>query len=607
MNLQRLQSSRKFSGADALALAAVAALFVVLLGASWRKWLHPIVDHGREINLPTRILAGEALYRDVQFLYGPFAPHFNALLYRLFGIRLSVLHASGVACAGLMTLMLYWLARRLMNPWEAAAATGLALIVCAFHPGGNYVQPYTYSALYGEVFALASLGAVAVYLRCGRANRLFWAGVLAGMAAISKWELSLAAVAAACAALALDSFSARRPLWRKAAVFAAPAALIIAGAFALALRRVAWRQLLDDNHVFFTSVPPQLIYFNRIVSGLNWPRSSLLYSLSGLGVAAWWVGASALVGAAGSWRSQNEWRGGVKRAVILLLLGTAWWGLIQSRWNYQGGATPFSAAAILLPLVALSVGWRVWRARAEKATVAFEERLLLVISVFGFVSILRVLLNVSMDSPYTPFMLPVVFIAYLALLFRYAPGFFAGEGRVRVNIRRAALAFVALALFQLAYRTINVYRARYTYPIQTARGEFITDPPLGRLFSGALRYAQEHTSPGEYVAGQPQLTALNFFAERPYPLREEVNNPGLLQNDDDAIMRLKARRVRLIFLCNLYTPDFIDGYFGVDYNQKLMGWIRGNCRPEARFDSEGTHGAEYEGTGLSIVAYRCNP
>src|SRR5262249_5730071 len=154
------------------------------------------------------------------------------------------------------------------------------------------------------------------------------------------------------------------------------------------------------------------------------------------------------------------------------------------------------------------------------------ERFLLVIAVFGFVSILRVILNVTTSGPYTPFFLPIVIVTYLALLFRYAPGFFARQDGLRINIKRAALALVALAVIRTAYDLIDIYRTGYTLPVQTPRGEFITEPHLGRPFTDALRYARELTSPGEYVVSLPQLTAINFFADRPYPLREEIVLPG---------------------------------------------------------------------------------
>ncbi len=231
---------------------------------------------------------------------------------------------------------------------------------------------------------------------------------------------------------------------------------------------------------------------------------------------------------------------------------------------------------------------------------------MLVIAVFGFVSIFRAILNVVMNGPYTPFFLPIVIVAYLALLFRYAPRFFARQEGLQINIKRVALALVAVAVVRVAYDSIGIYRADYTFPVRTPRGEFITTPHLGRPFAEALRYAQEHTLPGEYVVSLTQLTAINFFGDRPYPLREEIILPGLLKNEPDAIERIKSRHVRTILLCNLDTSDFRDRSFGIDYNRKLMGWIKENCRPEAGFDNEGRHGAE-DGGKAFIVAYKCNP
>src|SRR5262247_1070584 len=89
---------------DTRALLAIASLFVFMLAATWHRWTRPIIDHGREMHLPQRLLSGERLYTDILYYYGPFPPYFNALLYRLFGIHLSVLHASGIICATLILL-----------------------------------------------------------------------------------------------------------------------------------------------------------------------------------------------------------------------------------------------------------------------------------------------------------------------------------------------------------------------------------------------------------------------------------------------------------------------------------------------------------------------
>src|SRR5262249_17483876 len=267
--------------------SAIIFLFIAMLAASWQRWTQPLIDHGREMNLPARILAGERLYNDVQFLYGPFAPHFNALLYRVFGIHLSVLKASGAVCAILILLMTYRLARTLMSDWESFLAAGLALVLCALKSTANYIQPYAYAALYGLVFTLGSLVATVSYikLRAERglseqslqaesignippegctpntkagnlplegstlSARLVLAGALAGLSLISKPEIALAGLAAGFAALIVESIAESKPLWLGAAAFSAPVVLITTVTYAVILRRTPLRVLLEDNHV----------------------------------------------------------------------------------------------------------------------------------------------------------------------------------------------------------------------------------------------------------------------------------------------------------------------------------------------------------------------
>ena len=91
---------------DSIAGAALVALFVLMLVATWHRWTNPVVDHGREMNVPARVLAGERLYTDVFLHYGPFATYFNAFLCHLFGITLGTLHASGIVCAASILAMI---------------------------------------------------------------------------------------------------------------------------------------------------------------------------------------------------------------------------------------------------------------------------------------------------------------------------------------------------------------------------------------------------------------------------------------------------------------------------------------------------------------------
>jgi hypothetical protein len=87
--------------------SAIALIFAAMLAVSWQRWISPITDSGREMDLPLRLMNGELLYRDVHYLYPPFSPYFNSLLYRIFGAHLYVLQASGAICAVLVVLICY--------------------------------------------------------------------------------------------------------------------------------------------------------------------------------------------------------------------------------------------------------------------------------------------------------------------------------------------------------------------------------------------------------------------------------------------------------------------------------------------------------------------
>lgn len=607
--------ARAVAREDRFALLALAVLFAAMLAASWQRWTQPLLDHGREMNLPTRILAGEQLYSGVQFLYGPFAPHFNALLYRIFGIHLATLKVSGAICALLILLMIYWLSRRLMSVWEATLATGLVLVICAIKSTANYIQPYAYAALYGFVFAVASLVCTVRFVQNREQKMMAWAGVFAGLSLISKPEIALAAWAAAGIALLTESVSARKPFAREALYFILPVAVIFAAAYGFILSHVPLEVLLRDNHVLFTNMPPQLIYFNRHISGLAKMPTSLWFTLTGIAIFGIWAGASAVIGAVISAFRRDKggrregWGYALKVSGLVLLIAAVWREAAIKFLKVPDDVTPFASAIIVLPLVIGALGWRVWKTRKADQPIPVEQRILIVLAVFSLFSVLRALLNVTTTGPYTPFFIPALIVVYLYLLFRAAPAFLAPELAVRAMAQRVLMCLVALLVIGLAVNSAIRFRKINTFEVSSARGSFVTVPEIGQPLAAAIRYAEEHTRPGEYVLALPVATTINFMAARPYPLREEIVHPGFLTDEKEieAIERIKSRQVPLVLVANQITAEFRDRVFGADYNQELMRWITENYHLVARFETPRRQGANFSNEPFFILAYERNP
>jgi 4-amino-4-deoxy-L-arabinose transferase-like glycosyltransferase len=575
---------------------------ILMLAASWQRWTQPIIDHGREMNLPARILAGEQLYRDVQFLYGPFAPYFNAGLYAIFGVKLSVLHTAGALCAAIVLLMVYWLSRQLMGTAEAALATALVLVFCALKATANYVSPYAYATLYSLIFALAALIFALKYWRDGRRIWIFWAGAGVGLSIISKWELALAGGGAALVAIVLRSLVRRRFLWREILIFTAPMAAISAGTYAFILSRVPWRTLLEDNHILFSSMPPQLIYFNQQISGMaEWPKS-LWSTLSGVGLLLLWAGAITFVGALLALKKEPEWRGVAKQGLLLILTGGGFWLVMRLLFDLEGNATLLTGMPIVLPLlivILLIQSYRLWRTGNE---ITFSAGALMIIAVFAQASILRFFLNVKVTGPYVPFFIPMLLLVSAWLLLSWLPQRIAPTAVMRKSMRLSALIIIGLLVIGVAVVSAHRFRARQTFAVYTDRGGFITEPQIGQPLAAAIQYAREHTSPEDLVLSLPQATSINFLAARRYPFHEEIVHPGFL-SDEEGIRRLQAKPTRLIFVVNILTPEFRDRVFGTDYNPGLLRWIEEHYRLAARFDTEASRGAKLGDKPFFILAY----
>jgi hypothetical protein len=170
------------------------------------------------------------------------------------------------------------------------------------------------------------------------------------------------------------------------------------------------------------------------------------------------------------------------------------------------------------------------------------------------------------------------------------------------------MCLIALLIAGLGVNSIRRFRKINTFTVSSARGSFVTVPEIGEPLQAAIRYAEAHTRPGEYVLALPVATTINFMAARPYPLREEIVHPGFLTDEKeiDAIERIKARRVPLVMVANLVTSEFRDRIFGADYNQELMRWITENYHLVARFESPHRQGANFGNEPFFILAYERN-
>ena len=197
---QSLEKATSTEDAVAPGLLVVAA-FVGSACLSWRRLGSLIVDGGKELDVPRRLLEGSALYRDVFWNWGPLAPWLNAGLYRLFGIHSDTLMWAGLVTAALACLGLYLLARRFVGPFTSTWVAVAFLAVSAFAQRislgiFNFVAPFSFSATYGITLAIWSVLLLLHHAGSGKPTPLVASAALAGLVALTKLEILFAVVVA---------------------------------------------------------------------------------------------------------------------------------------------------------------------------------------------------------------------------------------------------------------------------------------------------------------------------------------------------------------------------------------------------------------------------
>jgi len=139
--------------------------------------------------VPKVLAEGKVLYRDIWYLYGPVAPYFNTLLFRVFGVRLTVLYVAGSVAALGSAVFLYLSGTELAFP-VAGWCAGAAVISQGFHPTTFcFPVPYSFAAAYGCVVACLF---VWLLIRASRSSSsggwVFVAGLAAAIALLLKLE-----------------------------------------------------------------------------------------------------------------------------------------------------------------------------------------------------------------------------------------------------------------------------------------------------------------------------------------------------------------------------------------------------------------------------------
>lgn len=151
-----------------------------------------LIDTGREFYIPQQILNGELLYKNIFNIYGALSYQFNALLFAIFGQKITTLYWAGILNSLLIIVSLYMLAREFLNKNLSALYFILIMFALVFQTFlYNSNLTYSFAIVYALSSFIFSLLFLIKYIKNDKPLFAYIACLFAGISIANKYEFSL--------------------------------------------------------------------------------------------------------------------------------------------------------------------------------------------------------------------------------------------------------------------------------------------------------------------------------------------------------------------------------------------------------------------------------
>jgi hypothetical protein len=582
-NLDEAVSSSKFVAPDANwnyttcgALFMLVLLWAVKLFTTWGAWGNLTIDSGHEMYVPLMLAQGKVLYRDVWFMYGPAAPYFNSILFRLFGSQLNVLYWAG-SLSALGAAILLYLTGIQLSSWLAGWTAGAVLLMEAFQPS-LFCFPLGYS--FATVYACL-VGCLFLWLaiHASTSMNLRWmlgSGIAAAVAVLLKLEFGAACYATLVPLIALRAIDQRS--WKSVAkdvlaVLPGVAACALVIMWMVSIRGVEF--ITQENIMSWPTAYFMKTYGKMWLAGTGFSLTGAAFLGSmfrAMPVAAVVLVAWCLLWWKRSDRTANIIRMATVLALVLYIFGTD----ISRRPFSHTTHTPSTNEALFLviPMIALAlvifsvVYWKRWdRPAILMRLMMVLAFILYVVKSDDFLSALRFPLKVLLSAIFFPqdmvlYVMLACCIAWLGLwsrrngnvcrkaaipllltfssllafrlLMKMAAGgypiYYNGpvvlsfllvafwiiprSGRSRWFIFVGELAICLGCLISVGLHTTQTEsEAKDFVPLTVARGTIRVSKHMAKNYTAALQFMKDKASQGESILSVPEDTSLYFLSE----------------------------------------------------------------------------------------------
>ena len=575
-----------------IARATIVSVAAALAWYTWGHWGDFQIDNGRELYVPAEILKGKLLFRDLWYMYGPLAPYVKALLFWIFGVKLTVLYVFGLTLTIGCALITFEVARRFHMGLAGSIAPSLFFLIEAFYPFiRNFVYPYSYAASLAAFLGMAFLYFVIRHVSSRRTLDLVFAALLASLVILTKQEFGVAC-------LILLSFEIAACYWirRSTSELLRNIALCVAGLLPAVAGYGWFVWKLSARLIFFENwISTPGTYFMRTFGkitipeqGLRFVPSELLQSAEYtlLGLALWALLASLAVSAI---KKLGLYSQSSIALTVVASLSPLWIASIAFVKLYPSGVVSLAKAwsSLVFPITQsifpdgiffILVGFIVhalWKLKTNPRDLgALQEAVLgIYASLVAFRQMMELRPTLYDCAVFFNGPAFIVYIVLLYKLFRWASrSLDAKRAEFAAATMLTAEAAMILLLF---YPRPQILSTRLT----TEYGSFYTRPDVAILYPEIISFMKAHTQNGKDILVLPEPPSLYVYAGMEAPSRWYSLVPGYVAPDQEQqyIDEVASNHLRYVLIANRILTEYnVWGFANGGYNPTIYRWIMAN-------------------------------
>lgn len=435
-----------------------------------------MLDFGREVYYPQRILEGKVLYKDLFAIYGPFAYLFNALLYKVFGAKLSTLYFAGCCSSLFLVSGIYFIARKFLSNF-LSFAIGILTITTGVSTGAlfNFSFPYSWAMLYGTIAFIYSLLFLIKYKQEDKSAFLYISSLFAGICISSKYEFALYSILFAGFLGYETVINHKKGLKAFGAYLAVP--IICLGT--LLLQGLGINDIVTSViNIKNMSETQTLKYFYQSVGVYFHPKTIYLLLFTFI---------KTLIPLGTLFLGVYLYDKNKIFSAITILLGITSAYLFISK-------TPI-ISIIFLPILIIITSVLCFK--------KFKNNTALIILVISSIAVSLKSIWALMLLSYASYYAPIVIIAFLALLFKC------------VDKKYQTITGVYTLLLACCIGAVNISQLPYINSrIKTEKGTIYTNKLLASSSNDLMNFIKKETKPHEKIVILPEGLTINFLADR---------------------------------------------------------------------------------------------